>query len=56
MTATAIALPLRQQTPEWVDARRDFIGSSDISVNGGVNVQYVPTASAANPFRVMGKS
>ncbi len=37
--ATAIALPLRQQTPEWVDARRDFIGSSDLPILTG-NTPY----------------
>lgn len=32
---TAIALPVRQNTPEWLDARRDVIGSSDIPVVTG---------------------
>lgn len=39
MTATALALPIRHNTPGWVDARRDFIGSSDLPVITG-NTPY----------------
>lgn len=35
MTAPAIAMPFVQGTPAWVDARRDVIGSSDISILTG---------------------
>jgi putative phage-type endonuclease len=42
-TATATALPLRQNTPAWVDARRDFVGSSDLPVITG-NTPYGTSA------------
>ena len=32
---TAVALPVVQNTPEWLDARRDVVGSSDIPVITG---------------------
>lgn len=32
---SAIALPFRQNTPAWVDARRDVLGSSDIAIVTG---------------------
>lgn len=31
----AIATPLRQNTPEWLEARRDTIGSSDMAIIAG---------------------
>lgn len=32
---SALPLPFRQNTPEWVDARRDVVGSSDIPIITG---------------------
>jgi putative phage-type endonuclease len=39
MTATARPIPVVQNTPEWLEARRDHIGSSDI-----------PTITGSNPY------
>lgn len=42
---SALALALRQNTPEWVDARADYIGSSDVPIITG-STPYATSAFA----------